>query len=156
MSTRSSGASASEARERARHSRDPIEIVDAALDEIGAFKDALVSLGACEPDENAARRVIEAHDRGDAVAWLAAALLARIRHPIGYRKLVDILLLADDPSAGYAASGLVDIAGGGAEADLTRAIDASRSFASSTPRRGRGTQRHMRSHRSEHRPLSHS
>ncbi len=110
-------------RELARTSRDPSIIVRAALSDHMAFKDAALSLAACEPNADAARALVDAHDRGEAESWLVACLLGHVRHPAGYAKLIEILDRADRSSATHAARGLVMIAGADAEPDLARAID---------------------------------
>ncbi|UJR83148.1 Hypothetical protein I5071_52140 [Sandaracinus amylolyticus] len=81
-------------------------------------------LDECEPDEHAARVVIDAHDRGEAPSWLAAVLLGRVRHRTGYAKSIEILrrcdrLLSED----YAAVAAVRIAGADAERDLVDVVN---------------------------------
>lgn len=110
-------------RELARTSRDPSILVRTALSERMTFKDAVLSLDECEPDAEAARVLVDAHDRGQAEPWLVACLLGHVRHRVGYAKLIEILGRADRTSATHAAHGLVLIARADAEPDLARAID---------------------------------
>ncbi|WP_236515427.1 hypothetical protein [Sandaracinus amylolyticus] len=109
---------------RIRELRDPIALVREALADSRVFKFVVASLDECEPNEHAARLVVEAHDRGEAPSWLAAALLGHVRHRVGYAKVMEILRRGDALlSESYAAGSAALIAGAAAERDLMEVVD---------------------------------
>lgn len=88
------------------------ELIQGALEDHSSFKQVYFELERRRPSRAGAELLIEAHRRGDAPDYLAAALLGQCRHAIGYQTVRNILLSAPGYLAeSYAGVALAKIAG---------------------------------------------
>ena len=111
---------------RVRAMRDPVAIVEQAIERPMYFMASVDALRHCEPDSTAARTLVNAHERSEAPSWLVACLLGCNRHPDGYSRALAILCAGDGLlSESYASHALVSIRGERALPDLVAALESS-------------------------------
>lgn len=99
-------------------------LVELAIGEERSFKTVIAELerrSSEPPDPDAATAAVRAHEEARAEPWVTAALLGRIRHPLGYGTALAILRGPAGPSASahsYAAEAIAAMVGPRCAEDL--------------------------------------